>query len=81
MVYIESYFLQKDDEDDMTPLFEGMILSKSCKHIMIWKKRVDDLYDIVGGKIAALLVLVLQFWRSSTADFEKLDNDIEEGNI
>jgi len=42
----------------------------------------DELYDIVGGKIAALY----SFWYYSSgavskADFEKLDTDIEEGNI
>ena len=75
-------FIQKDDSDDSTPLFEGNDFDKKLQTYYELEENGDELYDLVGGKIAALY----SFWyyssgAVSTADFEKLDNDIEEGNI
>ena len=75
-------FLQKSDEEDMTPLFEGRDFEQKLQTYYEMEEEGDELYDIVGGKIAALY----SFWYYSSgavgkADFEKLDNDIEEGNI
>ena len=75
-------FIQKDDSDDSTPLFEGNDFDQKLQTYYELEENGDELYDLVGGKIAALY----SFWyyssgAVSTADFEKLDNDIEEGNI
>jgi hypothetical protein len=75
-------FLQKSDEEDMTPLFAGNDFEQKLQTYYDMEEEGDELYDIVGGKIAALY----SFWYYSSgavgqADFEKLDNDIEEGNI
>ena len=75
-------FLQKSDEDDMTALFAGNDFEQKLQTYYDMEEEGDELYDIVGGKIAALY----SFWYYSSgavgqADFEKLDNDIEEGNI
>ena len=75
-------FIQKDAEDDLDPLFEGNDFEQKLQTYYDLEEQGSDLYDLVGGKIAALF----SFWyyssgAVSTADFEKLDNDIEEGNI
>ena len=75
-------YLQKEDEDDMNPLFVGNDFEQKLQTYYELEEDGDELYDIVGGKIAALY----SFWYYSSgavskADFEKLDTDIEEGNI
>jgi hypothetical protein len=75
-------YLQKEDEEDMNPLFVGNDFEQKLQTYYELEEDGDELYDIVGGKIAALY----SFWYYSSgavskADFEKLDTDIEEGNI
>ena len=75
-------FIQKGDEEEMTPLFEGNDFDDKLQRYYELEEEGDELYDLVGGKIAALY----SFWYYSSgavekADFEKLDKDIEEGNV
>jgi hypothetical protein len=75
-------YLQKEDEAEMTPMFEGNDFEEKLQRYYDMEEEGDELYDIVGGKIAALY----SFWYYSSgavaqADFEKLDKDIEEGNV
>lgn len=75
-------FIQKDADDDLDPLFEGNDFEQKLQTYYDLEEEGSELYDLVGGKIAALF----SFWyyssgAVSTADFEKLDNDIEEGNV
>ncbi len=75
-------YIQKSDEDEMTPLFEGRDFEDKLQRYYELEEDGDELYDLVGGKIAALY----SFWYYSSgsvekADFEKLDTDIEEGNV
>jgi hypothetical protein len=75
-------YVQKSDEDEMTPLFEGNDFDDKLQRYYELEEEGDELYDLVGGKIAALY----SFWYYSSgaverADFEKLDTDIEEGNV
>ena len=74
--------IQKDDEDSSKPLFEGRDFEDKLQRYYELEEEGDEVYDIIGGKIAALF----SFWYYSSgavtrADFEKLDSDIEEGNI
>jgi hypothetical protein len=75
-------YLQKEDEAEMAPMFEGNDFEEKLQRYYDMEEEGDELYDIVGGKIAALY----SFWYYSSgavaqADFEKLDKDIEEGNV
>lgn len=74
--------IQKDDEDNSQPLFEGRDFEDKLQRYYELEEEGDEVYDIIGGKVAALF----SFWYYSSgavtkADFEKLDSDIEEGNI
>jgi hypothetical protein len=74
--------IQKSDSEEIVPLFEGRDFEERLQTYYELEEDGDDLYDLVGGKIAALF----SFWyyssgAVSTADFEKLDQDIEEGNV
>lgn len=74
--------IQKEDEDESKPLFEGSSFEQKLSSYYEMEEEGDELYDIVGGKIAALY----SFWYYSSgavirADFEKLDRDIEEGAV
>lgn len=75
-------FLQKGDEEKTTPMFAGNDFEQKLQVYYEMEEEGDELYDIVGGKIAALY----SFWYYSSGavmrdDFEKLDSDIEEGKI
>jgi hypothetical protein len=75
-------FIQKDADDDLDTLFEGNDFEQKLQIYYELEESGDELYDLIGGKIAALY----SFWYYSSgavsaADFEKLDKDIEEGNI
>ena len=75
-------YIQKSDEDKSSPLFEGHDFEQKLERYYELEEEGDDLYDLIGSKVAALY----SFWyyssgAVSTADFEKLDKDIEEGNI
>lgn len=74
--------IQKSDEEEIKPLFEGNDFEQKLQIYYELEENGDELYDLIGGKIAALY----SFWYYSSgavsaADFEKLDKDIEEGNI
>lgn len=75
-------YLQKGDEEKTTPMFEGNDFEQKLQVYYEMEEEGDELYDIVGGKIAALY----SFWYYSSGavlrdDFEKLDRDIEEGKV
>lgn len=75
-------YTQKEDSDDLVPLFEGNDFEQKLERYYELEEDGDELYDIVGGKVAALF----SFWyyssgAVSTDDFVKLDEDIEEGRI
>ena len=75
-------FLQKEDAANSTPLFAGNDFEQKLQTYYELEENGDSLYDLVGGKIAALY----SFWYYSSgvvsrADFEQLDQDIEEGNV
>lgn len=75
-------YVQKNEEDEMTALFEGNDFDQKLQVYYEMEEEGDELYDLVGGKIAALY----SFWYYSSgavshADLEKLDQDIEEGNV
>ena len=75
-------YTQKEDSDDLVPLFEGNDFEQKLERYYELEEEGDELYDIVGGKVAALF----SFWyyssgAVSTADFAKLDEDIEEGRV
>lgn len=75
-------YTQKEDSDELTPLFEGGSFEQKLERYYELEEDGDELYDIVGGKVAALF----SFWyyssgSVSTADFAKLDDDIETGKI
>jgi hypothetical protein len=74
--------IQKSDEEEIKPLFAGNDFEQKLQIYYELEENGDELYDLIGGKIAALY----SFWYYSSgavsaADFEKLDKDIEEGNI
>jgi len=75
-------FIQKEDSDEVTPLFEGRDFDERLQRYYELEEDGDDLYNIIGGKVAALY----SFWYYSSgavlrSDFEKLDQDIEEGRV
>ena len=75
-------FIQKEDEDDSSPLFEGSDFEQKLQRYYELEEDGDELYDIIGGKVAALY----SFWYYSSGavskvDFEQLDSDIEEGKV
>lgn len=75
-------FIQKSDEEEVSPLFEGRDFEQKLQTYYELEEEGNDLYDIVGGKVAAFF----SFWYYSSGavskiDFEKLDKDIEDGNI
>ena len=75
-------FIQKNEEEDMSPLFDGVNFEQKLQVYYEMEEDGNELYDLVGGKIAALY----SFWYYSSGvvsreDFDKLDKDIEEGNV
>ena len=75
-------YTQKNDSDDLAPLFEGNDFDQKLERYYELEEEGGEIYDIVGGKVAALY----SFWyyssgAVSTADFAKLDQDIEEGKV
>jgi hypothetical protein len=75
-------FVQKSDEEEASPLFEGRDFEQKLQTYYELEEEGNDLYDIVGGKVAAFF----SFWYYSSGavsklDFEKLDKDIEDGSV
>tara|TARA_B100001094_G_scaffold253969_1_gene252554 strand:- start:30471 stop:31280 length:810 start_codon:yes stop_codon:yes gene_type:complete len=75
-------FIQKEDEEDSLPLFAGQNFEERLRTYYELEEDGDELYDIIGGKVAALY----SFWYYSSGavskqDFEQLDSDIEEGKV
>tara|TARA_Y100000114_G_C11760904_1_gene329649 strand:- start:193 stop:1017 length:825 start_codon:yes stop_codon:yes gene_type:complete len=75
-------YLQKDTEQKSSPMFDGNDFESKLERYYEMEEEGDKLYNIVGGKLAALY----SFWYYSSGvvsqeDFEKLDKDIEEGNV
>jgi hypothetical protein len=75
-------YIQKDQDDEMSLLFEGRDFDQKLQVYYEMEEDGNELYDLVGGKIAALY----SFWYYSSGtvshiDMEKLDQDIEEGKV
>lgn len=75
-------YIQKQDSDEYHPMFPGVDFDQKLEGYYEMEEDGNELYDLVGGKIAALF----SFWYYSSgivtqADFENLDRDIEEGTI
>ena len=63
-------------------MFEGSDFEQKLQRYYELEEDGDELYDIVGGKVAALY----SFWYYSSGavskvDFEQLDSDIEAGKV
>jgi predicted RNase H-like nuclease (RuvC/YqgF family) len=74
--------VQKSDQNEVSPLFEGETFDDRLDRYYELEENGDELYDIVGGKVATFV----SFWyyssgAVSTEDFERLDADLEEGNV
>lgn len=74
--------VQKNDEDEMSPLFEGLDFEQKLERYYELEEEGGEIYNLIGSKVAALF----SFWYYSSGavshkDFEKLDQDIEEGKI
>ena len=70
--------IQKSDEDEVNPLFEGEDFDQKLDNYYELEESGDELYDLVGGKIATLM----SFWYYSSGavtqeDFENLDRELE----
>lgn len=75
-------FIQKGDEEEITPLFEGENFEDKLDSYYSLEEDGDELYDLVSGKIATMI----SFWyyssgAASRADLEQLDADIESGEV
>lgn len=75
-------YLQKEDEDDYVPMFSGSDFDQKLEMFYEMEESGNEFYNLVGGKVAALF----SFWYYSSGivlreDFEKLDKDIEDGNV
>ena len=75
-------FIQKGDEEESTPLFEGENFEDKLDSYYSLEEDGDELYDLVSGKIATMI----SFWyyssgAASRADLEQLDADIESGEV
>lgn len=75
-------YVQKNDEDETAPLFEGLDFEQKLERYYELEEEGGEIYDLIGSKVAALF----SFWYYSSGavshkDFEKLDQDIEEGKI
>ena len=75
-------YTQKEDSDDLVALFEGNDFEQKLERYYELEEEGEELYNIVGGKVAALF----SFWYYSSgavsnADFKRLDDDIESGEV
>lgn len=75
-------YIQKSDSNNASPLFQGIGFEQKLERYYEMEEDGDEFYDLIGGKIAALY----SFWYYSSgivtrSDFEKLDKDIEDGNV
>ena len=75
-------YIQKSDEEETTPLFEGESFEDKLDRFYELEEEGDELYDLVNGKVATMI----SFWyyssgAASRADLEQLDADIESGEV
>jgi hypothetical protein len=74
--------IQKADEDEINPLFEGESFEDKLDSYYRLEEEGDELYDISGGKVTTLM----SFWYYSSGsvskeDFEKFEDDLDSGKI
>ena len=74
--------IQKSDEEDSSPLFEGDSFEDKLDSFYELEENGDELYDLVSGKIATMI----SFWYYSSgaatqSDLEQLDKDLESGEV
>jgi hypothetical protein len=74
--------IQKGDEDTIDPLFPGKTFDHKLQVFYDMEEEGDEIYDIIGGKVAALF----SFWyyssgSASSGELASLSEDIDLGNI
>jgi hypothetical protein len=74
--------VQKEDKDEIDPLFDGKSFEDRLDRFYELEEEEDELYDIVGGKVATLI----SFWYYSSGsvtreEFDKFNDDLESGTI
>ena len=76
--------IKKDDDDDtmLEPLFKGDSFDEKRDYYYdLEEDGQDEIFNLVNNKLTTLL----SFWYFSTSatkeDFEKLESDIESGNV
>jgi len=77
-----TYFVEGDsDEAEPEPFFKGEDFEEKENYYYTLDETNDHLYSLIQGKVATFL----SYWYFSTAtereDFEKLNEDIESGNV
>jgi hypothetical protein len=75
-------YIQRGDEDAIEPLFPGKTFDHKLQVFYDMEEEGDEIYDIIGGKVAALF----SFWyyssgSASSDELESLSEDIDQGNI
>jgi hypothetical protein len=76
--------IKKDEDEDemLEPLFKGETFDEKRDYYYdLEEEGEDEIFNLVNNKLTTLL----SFWYFSTSatkeDFERLENDIEEGNV
>jgi hypothetical protein len=74
--------IQKSDQEEVGPLFDGEGFEDKLDQYYQMEEGGDDLYDIIGGKVATLI----SFWYYSSGsvteeEFDKFNEDLESGKI
>ena len=74
--------IRRDSDGELFPLFEGETFEEKTEEYYDMEEAGHEIYDMVSAKLTAFI----SFWYYSAgsvseADFEKLNEDIEEGNI
>tara|TARA_Y100000310_G_scaffold292935_1_gene322112 strand:+ start:2420 stop:3190 length:771 start_codon:yes stop_codon:yes gene_type:complete len=77
-----TYFIKGDDKEaEPEPFFKGESFEEKENYYYNIDEEGDELYSLIQGKVATFL----SYWYFSTAstqeDFEKLNKDIEAGNV
>jgi len=75
-------YIQKDDQDEIEPLFPGKTFEHKLQVFYDMEEEGDEIYDLIGGKVAALF----SFWyyssgSASSDELASLNQDIDQGNI
>tara|TARA_R100000008_G_scaffold966_1_gene788 strand:+ start:2112 stop:2882 length:771 start_codon:yes stop_codon:yes gene_type:complete len=77
-----TYFKKDEDEEaELEPFFKGETFDEKESYYYTLDETNDELYSLIQGKVATFL----SYWYFSTAatreDFDRLNEDIESGNV